>query len=443
MARPAGRVILRASPCTGGDELPEPRDAAPGPPEATPAEAAAAHGPTAKRLAAFWLLYMAGLGLVFPYQTLYFRENAALTGVQLGVILAARPLMGMIFQPFWGLVADRTGSRAGVLAAIAVGAAAAYAVLPSAESSFPALLALFALASVFGTSVIPMATSVSMASLGAHPTERFGRVRAFGTVGFLVMVVSFPWLLGRLQAAQGLEAVPGGPSEPGLGLIFHLAAGFTLLAALLAVWLPRGAGLTLRAQPGAVRRLLAHKPYRRVLIFAFLAWFFEQGPISLFPLLVRDLGGDLDTLSKLWIPMLALEIPLVIWSGVWLRRLGARGLLAVGLLADGVRWTGSALAGDLAIVFPLALLHGVVVAGVIIGVSLYVEETVPEDLRSTGQSLVAMLGISLAGMLSNFTGGWLVDALGPRSPFLLGGLGALVLGLGVRWILPPAERPAA
>jgi PPP family 3-phenylpropionic acid transporter len=393
-----------------------------------------------KRLATFWLLYMAGLGLVFPYQTLYFRENAALTGIQLGILLGARPLMGMLFQPLWGLVADRTGTRAGVLAAIGVGASAAYALIPSAQA-FPVLLAFFALAAAFGTSVMPMATSVSMASLGPSPSERFGRVRVFGTLGFLVMVVAFPALLDRLQAARGLEAVPGGPSEPGLGLIFHVAAGFTLAAACVAAWLPRGAGLTVRARPGAVRRLLAHRPYRRVLVFAFLAWFFEQAPINLFPLLVRDLGGDLETLSRLWIPMLALEIPLVLWSGAWLRRLGARGLLAVGVLADGVRWTASALVGDLALVFPLQLLHGVVVAGVIVGVSLYVEETVPEDLRSSGQSLVAMFGISFAGMLSVLVGGWLVDRLGTEAPFLFGGLGALALGLVLPWLLPAPERP--
>jgi PPP family 3-phenylpropionic acid transporter len=417
---------------------PPPRDPPPDVPGAGAQGAPAL--PTAKRLATFWLLYMAGLGLVFPYQTLYFRENAALTGAQLGVVLGARPLMGMLFQPLWGVVADRTGTRAGVLALIALGAAASYALVPSAQT-FPALLAVVALAAAFGTSIIPMGTSVSMASLGPRPAERFGRVRVFGTLGFLVMVVAFPAILERVQAARGLEATPGGPSEPGLGLIFHVAAGFSLLAGLVAAWLPRGGGLSLRAPPGAMRRLLRHKPYRRVLVFAFLAWFFEQAPINLFPLLVRDLGGDLGTLSRLWIPMLALEIPLVLWSGAWLRRLGARGLLAVGVLADGVRWTASALAGDLAIVFPLQLLHGVVVAGVIIGVSLYVEECVPEDLRSSGQSGVAMFGISFAGMLSVLVGGWLVDRLGTEAPFLMGGLGALALGLALPALLPAPERP--
>lgn len=422
----------RSSASPPASELPRPR------PDGAKGEGPGA--PSAKRLATFWLLYLAGLGLVFPYQTLYFRENVGLSGAQLGLLLGIRPLMGMLFQPLWGLVADRTGTRAGVLATLAVGAAAAYLLVPRA-TSFPALLALFAVAAAFGTSVIPMATSVSMASLGARPAERFGRVRVFGTLGFLVMVVAFPPILEAVQAARGAHARPGGPSEPGLGLIFEIAAGFTLLAGAVAAWLPRGAGLTRRAPPGAVRRLLAHRPYRRILLFTFLAWFFEQAPIHLFPLLVRELGGDLTTLSRLWIPMLALEIPLVLWSGAWLRRLGARGLLAVGVVADGLRWTACALTQDLAVVFPLQLLHGVVVAGVIVGVSLYVEEVVPEELRSTGQSLVAMFGVSFAGVLSILVGGWLVDLLGTQAPFLMGGIGALLLGASLPWLLPPAAGP--
>ena len=54
---------------------------------------------SASSLSLYWLLYMAGMGLVFPFQALYFRENADLAGLQLGAVLAMRPLMGLVAQP--------------------------------------------------------------------------------------------------------------------------------------------------------------------------------------------------------------------------------------------------------------------------------------------------------------------------------------------------------
>ena len=392
------------------------------------------------RLSLFWLLYMAGMGLVFPYQALYFRENAGLSGTQLGLLLGVRPLMGMLFQPFWGQVADRTGSRTRVLAGIAVANSLLLALLPMARGFAPLLLAM-AGAALFGTSLMPMAISVSMAALGRQATSHFGRVRVWGTVGFLILVVGFPWLLHGWQQLRNLESAPGGPSEPGLGLLFLLAALLTLAAAGVAWTLPARGALVARAQRGDLRRLLRHGPYLRLLVFTFSAYLCLQGPILLFPVLVRAHGGDVGTLSRMWIPMLLLEIPLVSLSGANLRRVGARGLLAIGVAADGLRWLGCSLAPSLAWIYALQLLHGVVVAGLILGIALYVESVVPERLRSTGQGLVAMLGISFAAMLSASSAGWLLDHFGTVAPYRVGGAGALLLSLAVPWLLPRPSRP--
>jgi MFS family permease len=134
--------------------------------------------------------------------------------------------------------------------------------------------------------------------------------------------------------------------------------------------------------------------------------------------------------------MLLLEIPLVALSGASLARLGARGLVGLGLAAGGLRWLVCALASDLAWLYPVQLLHGVVVAGFVLGTPLYVESVVPERLRSTGQGVLAMFGASLGGISSNLASGWLLEHVGTRAPYLWGGLGALALGLLVPWLLP-------
>lgn len=391
-------------------------------------------------LAVFWFLFMAGMGVIFPYQSLYFRENAALAGAQLGLLLAVRPLVGMLAQPLWGQLADRTGYRSRMLALLAAGTAVGHLLLSQADS-FAVLLAAMGFAALFSTAALPLGTSVSMAALGARATARFGHIRVWGTVGFAVLVVSFPLVLHRTQAARNLVREPGGPSEPGLELIFYVAAALSLAAACVAWRLPRSGAMTARSRRGDLRLLLRHRPYLRLLCFAFLAHLFLQGPILLFPVFIRAHGGSIDTVSRMWIPMLALEIPLILLSGATIRRIGARGLLAVGVIADGFRWLVCSLVSDLSVIYVLQLLHGVVVAGLFVGSALYVESVVPERLRSTGQGLLAMIGISFAGVFSSVAAGWLLEHLGPNAPYRIGGAGALLLGLALPLILPKPRRP--
>ena len=41
-----------------------------------------------------WFFCLGGLGIFFPYFSLYLRENAGLTGTQVGVVLTMVPLVG-------------------------------------------------------------------------------------------------------------------------------------------------------------------------------------------------------------------------------------------------------------------------------------------------------------------------------------------------------------
>ena len=158
-------------------------------------------------------------------------------------------------------------------------------------------------------------------------------------------------------------------------------------------------------------------------------------------LLLSLLGTYIASLGNMWIFMLLLEIPLIGWAGATLRRLGSRGVLLMGLLAETIRWTTCALTTDLDLVRAVQLLHGVGVAGIIIGAPLYLERAVPERLRATGQALVSTAGYGAGAIVSNSVGGWLFDHAGPHAPYALAGGGLALLSLLLyRW-LPEPHRP--
>jgi MFS family permease len=141
----------------------------------------------------------------------------------------------------------------------------------------------------------------------------------------------------------------------------------------------------------------------------------------------------------MWILMLIVEIPLVAYSGAGLKHLGSRGLLALGVLAGGLRWTVSGLSDDLIVIYSVQILHGVMVTGLLLGGPLYLDAVVPERLRSTGQALLSMVGMGIGGIVSNAGAGWLLEYVGPNAPYVVGGIGALVIGSLVYWILPSPE----
>src|SRR6185295_13620164 len=210
--------------------------------------------------------------------------------------------------------------------------------------------------------------------------------------------------------------------------------------AAIAFTLPRSSELELRSQRGDWRRLLAHAPYVRLLGVAFLGYVTLQGPMAMFAIFVRAHGGSLDTVSHLWVLMILLEVPLIALSGASIERVGARGLLAIGLVAGGVRWLVCGFAPESRWMVPAQVLHGVVVAGLVIGSPLYVEAVVPEQLRATGQNLLAMVGVSVGGLISNLGTGFLIDAFGPDAPYRVGGIAALCVAALLPWWLPAPQR---
>jgi PPP family 3-phenylpropionic acid transporter len=279
---------------------------------------------------------------------------------------------------------------------------------------------------------------VTLAALRDEGPHAFGFIRVWGTIGYLVFVVAFPLGLDLLQAREGLHATAA-VSEPRLELMFIATAVLVLVAALHGPLLPRDATVAVRASRGEWRQLLRRGPVLRLLVFCFLSYLFLQGPMTLFPVYVRAAGGSIDTVGRMWVLMLLVEIPLVLLSGAGVQRIGARGLLGLGVLAGGLRWIVCGLTSDMRMIYPIQLLHGVVVTGLMLGSPLYLDKVVPENLRSTAQALLATLGVGFGGILSNPAAGWLLEHSGPGAPFLLGGIGAVVLSSLVFWILPEPE----
>ena len=230
----------------------------------------------------------------------------------------------------------------------------------------------------FSRALIPMTVSVSLAVLQGSQ-HAFGIVRAFGTLGFFLCRAGLSVAVGHSPPASYIpdDIVLSLPSEPQLGILFPLAASLTLCAAVSALTLPHSGPVALRALQGEWRSLLSQGPFLRVTLVGFLAFFFLHGPMDIFPIYIRDRGGDIGTIRNMWCVMLIPEIIFMTLLGTSVRRLGARGLLAVGIGAGAIRWLFLSQVTSLALLYPIQVLHALTVTGLFLGGPLYLEATIP------------------------------------------------------------------
>ena len=358
----------------------------------------------------------------------------------MGWILATVPLVSIVGQPFWGHVADRTGARSHIVAFLSFGSVIGYLWLAGANG-FTAILFATAAVAVFSSAVLPITVSVSLATLRDAGLHAFGFVRVWGTIGYFVLILIFPWILDRYQAAYGLVSKTNRVSEPGLEIMFVGTAALVLVSGVLGLFLPRVGAVSLRAKSGDWKRLLKNSAYIRFLLFSFVAYLLSHGPMWLFPIFVRARGGDIETIRSMWVYMLVIEIPLILATGSGLKKLGARGLLGVGVFVGGLRWILSAFVTDLHYLSLVQMLHGVTVVGLLMGGPLYLDVIAPERLRSTAQAVLSMVGAGLAGIVSNLGSGWLLDRVGIDVLYGATGLGSVILGVIVCWVLPLPQKP--
>lgn len=392
-------------------------------------------------LSLFWFCNLGVLGVWLPYFSLYLRENAALPEGQVGLVLAVLPLAALAAFPFWGWFSDRTGWRKGVLALLCAGSGLSFLALGKASGFYGYLLGAAAVA-FFYRATTPMLMGASLAVTKDLSRHAFGIARAFGTVGFLVMVVTFPWVLESFGGGSAVEASSTGGSEPGLGVLFPWMAVLSAVSGCAALLIPQTDSLAVRSGPGEFRRLLRHGPLVRLLAYILLANFLVRGPINFLPLLVRERGGDVGAIAGMWLVMLLIEIPLVAVSGAFLSRLGTRRLLTISMLSEGIRWTVSGWSGNLEWLAAAQALHGIGVVGLHVALPLQLDAAVPSGMRSSGQGLAAMAGVGAGAIASNAVIGYVFEISGSATACLAVGLTALCTAALSGLILPrPTPDP--
>lgn len=367
--------------------------------------------------------YFAHIGFFNPYLPLWLKE----LGLPIFAIslLTSVQSVTRVFAPYaWGALSDHTGQRVKLLRfSAAVALVASFGLWWNGGDWW---LGLVLLVMFTHTSSMMSLTEAAVAHLVAGDWGRYGRIRLWGSAGFLVTV----FFAGEWFERFGMRHFPAW-------------AGGTLAIVLIAtlrlpdVREPVASHAQIKEPIGPVLRIPAVRWFFASLFFQVMAHFAVYGFLSLY---LDSLGYGKGTIGLLWALSVVAEITWFFLQGrllglfatpQWLLLCGIAAVLRMGITAGFGQWIWALVVAQALHALSFAAHH----ASCIVMVSRYF----PGRLRGRGQALFTVTGYGFGGVLGVLAGGAIAQRFGYVAMFGVATAVAVVAS-GCAWRARRLER---
>jgi MFS transporter, PPP family, 3-phenylpropionic acid transporter len=348
--------------------------------------------------------YFAHIGFFNPYLPLWLKDMGY--GIFAISVFTSIQAATRLFAPYgWGWLSDHTGERVKLLR---FGATVALLTSLGLWLNFghvwlgAVLLIMF----THTSAMMPM-SEAAMAHLVSHggsfDAKLYGRVRLFGSLGFLATVL----LAGIWFEQFGMKHFPAWTA-------------MTLLAVAISVWL----------LPNLKESVLPHEEKVNVLPIlrqAPVQWFFAAlffhilshiGIYVFFSLYLDSLGYSKATIGMLWAVSVVVEIFWFYHQSRWLSKFSLPGwmMACAGVMALRMGITASSASVVVLLVFA-QMLHACTFATHHTVCIALLSHHFPGRLRGRGQALYTVIGYGFPGVLGGIIGGIMSTKYGIASVF--------------------------
>ena len=351
-----------------------------------------------RRLAGLYFAYFAFIGAFSPYFSLYL-QSVGQAAWQIGLLLALMQLARMGGPYFWGWLADRHGWRARLLQSTLAAALAAYCGV-FATADFRGLFLVLMVFAFFSSATMPLLESITLSAL-RDGIERYGRIRLWGSVGFIVAVLGAGWVLDRVAIANLLWM-----------LVVPLAATIAL------AWTLRdapGPGATSHEPVGP----LVRRPEVIVLLAANVLVNVAHGPLyAFYSVYLAGAGYDKTAIGALWSLGVVAEIVVFLTAPRWMRRFAAVDILIASLALAVIRFAliGWGVGSPAALIVAQVLHAATFGASHLASVAL-VNRWFTGARQVRGQALYLSLAFGLGGFIGAALSGAAWETIGPAWTF--------------------------
>ncbi|WP_019423808.1 MFS transporter [Paenibacillus sp. OSY-SE] len=375
----------------------------------------------------FHALFYSTNALLIPYLPLLLRERG-FQSLEVGTLLMLGPFLAMFAQPVAGLVSDRMKAIRPLLLGLWIGKGIAAACLFLSTDRITAAISLLALYICFlpAVSLLDTLTVKSATALG----QSYSSIRMWGSVGFTLTAI----VMGQMFDLWG-----------GVDALFWMYLpiwGGLLLSMFLLQEPPQEAADTDTAVNAAVlKKALSVPSLLLLLTLIFVIAMPHRMNDALLSLHMNDLGASSMQVSWAWAVAGFSEIIGFALMTRLMQRSRMLTLLTLVSALYAIRWLLYALVTDPWVVVVLQGAHAVTYAALWVLAIEFVVQLLPKQLAATGQALLGMVFLGLAGIAGGMSGGALQEAYGGQAMYLYGFVCGVIGTAGfMLWLIRERKR---
>ncbi|HZV53939.1 MAG TPA: MFS transporter [Rhodocyclaceae bacterium] len=365
------------------------------------------------RLSGWYFFYFAFIGAFAPYFTLYL-QSLGLTPTAIATLMSLMQAMRLVAPNLWGWLAERLGRKAVVVRASALLSAAGFLTFFFARD-FWTLFTAMAVMSFFWSAALPLVEALTLRHLEGR-AEHYGRIRLWGSVGFIIAVLG----TGAWLDLAGLDSL--------LWIVLALLAGIVVCAWLLADAPARAADTPVDLRRGLMR------PEVLALLVACFFMSAAHGPFYVFySIHLVDHGYGKTAVGALWSLGVVAEIAVFVVMPRMMRAWSVRTILLASFILAVIRFLLIGWGADHFWLLLLAqVMHGATFGAYHAAAVAVLNRWFPARQQARVQALYGSISFGAGGMVGNLVSGAAWDGVGPGLTFTLGSAFALV-GLLFTW----------
>jgi PPP family 3-phenylpropionic acid transporter len=360
-----------------------------------------------------FLLSFASLGCWMPNFNVWL-EDQGMRGTAMGYLSAIPWLVMLLVQPFWGVWADKAG-KLRCFHIVLLCAALLFMIFPLMAKGQVAIGLMTFMFSVFQTPVLPLLDSLTLDHTTASTTVSYSQLRFWGAPGFGLGAL----LTGMLTASYGSD------------VIFYLSGLFLIGAWLAARQFVRPPVVVSAADLSfkGLGQTLSNGVLLPFLVIVMLVSVAQSASSFFLTVYMREIGAS-SSITGTAIGVQALsELPFYFVAAWLLRKTSAGKILLIAIFGTAVRLLLYYLNNSPYMMIGIECLNGITWTLLWIASVEFVNEKVPAQWRTTGQSLLWAMYFGAGAVVGNVLIGSLYETMPMQQVFGLFSLMVFVIGI--------------